>query len=474
MGTTDEASELGADERAAFATALERLARDEERAANAVAMIGLLDSPELSALTAVRLLDLSERDTAAALDRLTGPGVLEAVSPDRYRMDDEVRAYSAELAAERLDDAERTAALTRVLGLYVSVAWPTRSLSRPGIPNLPDVRPAGCPEHLREPAAGMAWLDSEHTTVVGVVRRAAAQPGVDPAVLQRLALGLMTFYATWLHLRDWIEVVEAALDAGGRTGVAAAWLLDDLALAYSGVGEHSRAVDSARRALELFEELGDLRGQASSCTCLSLVLGRLERDEESLSYCRRSLAISRDLGDWRAEAAACRDLGLLLWKAGDREEALRYERRSLALYEHLGIQRGIGMAAVNTGSMLRELGRYDEALEHLTRSVTVCRAVGDRAGEAEALEELGFLYAELGRFPEGLTLLEDGLALADDTSDPRRRASVRHRIGLAMARAGRRDEAAAHWTAALTISEDHGDHQGAAELRRLLADRRTD
>ena len=460
MSTTDEPEGLALDA--------------DERASRAFALVGLLDSPELSALTAARLLDLSEPDTAAALDRLTCLGVLEAVSPDRYRMDGEVRAYSAGLAAERLGDAERAAALTRVLRLYVSVAWRTRGLSRPGIPNLPDVSPAGCPEHLREPAAGMAWLDSEHATVVAVVRRAAAQPGVDPAVLQRLALGLMTFYATWLHLRDWIEVVEAALDAGGRTGIAAAWLLDDLALAYSGVGEHGRAVDSARRSLELFEELGDLRGQASSCTCLSLVLGRLERHEESLSYCRRSLAISRDLGDWRAEAAACRDLGLLLWTAGDREEALRYEQRSLTLYERLGIQRGIGMAAVNIGAMLRELGRYDEALKHLTRSATVCRAVGDRAGEAEALEELGFLYAELGRFPEGLTLLQDGLALADETSDPRRRASVRHRIGLAMApgRPARRGRRAL----------DGGAHHlrgprrppGRGRLRRLLADRRTD
>jgi tetratricopeptide (TPR) repeat protein len=245
-------------------------------------------------------------------------------------------------------------------------------------------------------------------------------------------------------------------------------LLEDLALALSGRGEHEAGLEQARRAVEEFRAAGAERAEAAALGTEAILLGRLDRVHEAVVLREKARLQSAALGDDRAVAAAHRDLGLLLARLGDVDRAISHERRSLELYTRIGLRRGVAMAAVNLGVMLRDSGRLAEARGHLECSVATFHEIGDRAELTEALEEIGYWHVLAGDPDLGLRVLTDGLALVDEADSGQWEASLRKRLGLALLRLGRRTEAEQHWRAALQIHARRGEWRAVAEAQHLL------
>ncbi len=412
-----EVAEVGV--RASFQVSYQQLHNSadalDRAAAEAFALLGLPDGPEMSMPVAARLLDAPEETAERALERLVDAQLLETPRPGRYRLHDLLRLYARELASQRHTEAARAAALTRAIGFYVATAWQTLAVLRPG-----DYRLALADDRWRkgglefaEQQTALGWLEAERPNLLAAVRRAVATPGVPAEIGMQLAQALFGFFWVRSHWGDWVEANKIALEVARCAGdlAAQAQTHNDLGASYYRQGRHDQALAHLRESLTIRRELDDATGQALSLGNLGRIYQRLGRYQEAFACLQESLSISRELGDHRGQAGSLANLGELYQRQGRYEEALACLRESLAIRKHMVDLHGQAQSLGNLGIVHGRQGRYEEALACLRESLTIFQELGDSRSEAESLHELGATLRALGRSEDARACWLDALAI---------------------------------------------------------------
>jgi tetratricopeptide (TPR) repeat protein/transcriptional regulator with XRE-family HTH domain len=464
--------------RASFAVSIDQLAESpdvrDRVAARAFALLGVPDGPDITLMVAARLLDMSERDAERTLERLVDLNLLEPTSPDRYRLHDLLRVYARERAVAEISEQDRTAALTRVLRLYIAAAWRSNALYQPGSVRqnwVDDSWRAGSPEFRDAPEA-VAWLDRHRPHLVAATRQVAEISG-DLSVM--LALGLFGYFATRRHWLDWVDVTRAALGAArqGSDPKAVAMLRNDLGLALArtaeaGAGNFQESIGCLTQGLEDARQLRDTRNEAVCLTNLGLVHELANNFQDAIECGEQALGLYRELDDLNGQATTLGNLARSYQRVGDLRKQLDYLEEDARLLEQVDNKQAMGEVYLSLAVAHRDAGRYEESNADLLRSMQAFTQAGDPLGAAEALDELGALQLQLGDPAAALTTLQDGLAIAKQHDDNgRREASIRHHIGVALVELGRHRHAEQHLGAALTIYQDR-NLSAATEVRGLL------
>ena len=163
-------------------------------------------------------------------------------------------------------------------------------------------------------------------------------------------------------IRGCRQVVEDALAVDDTANLAPAYLL--LHLVHTVLGTPQRAAFRGL-ALPLYEELGDLSGQAG----------------------------------------ALNNMGIEAYYAGEWESALELYERSRALRERLGDVTNVAMQMSNIGEILSDQGHLDEAARLFTDVERICDSAGQRLMSTVARANLGRAAARAGRRDEARELL---------------------------------------------------------------------
>jgi DNA-binding SARP family transcriptional activator/tetratricopeptide (TPR) repeat protein len=463
--------------RASLAVSYEQLHTSQDptdhAAAQAFGLLGVMDGPELGVPVVARLLDRPEDAAERVLERLVDAHLLETLQPGRYRLHDLLRLYAHELASEQHPEPERTAALTRALGLYVATAWQTFELLRPGDYRLAsrDARWGKDELEFADEQAALDWLEAERDNLLAAVEQAATTPGVPAEIAIQLAHALFGFFVVRSHWDDWVPVNQTAMRIARRMGdlAAQAQAHNDLGIAYERQGRYEQALASLQESLALRRRLGDRLGLAAGLGNLGLVYQRLGRYEQALVCQQESLALYRELRDRRGEATSLTNVGDVHMHQGQYAEALVCHQESLAIDRELGDRRGQAVNLCNLGKVCERLGRYAQALAFQQESLAIDRELGDPYGEAESLNGLGVVYRRVERYDQALAFQQESLALRRELGDPHAEAESLRELGVTLRALDRLEEARAHWLEALAIFEQLGTSD-AEQVRALLAD----
>ena len=179
------------------------------------------------------------------------------------------------------------------------------------------------------------------------------------------------------HLERALALWFTVPDAAGLAGLDLAELCSWAAELASQTGASPRAVELARRAIEL--------------------VGENETPRAALLHVR---------------------LGMYTYATGNNEAGLAAVERAVELVpaEPPSPERAQALAALGTG--LNMAWRYDESLAICEEALALARAVGARPAELRALTVLGIDLAYLGRGDEGLARLSQAMQLAGESGDP--------------------------------------------------------
>ncbi|MBP8296400.1 MAG: tetratricopeptide repeat protein, partial [Burkholderiales bacterium] len=221
---------------------------------------------------------------------------------------------------------------------------------------------------------------------------------------------------------------EIYLRAAGDPRLAKALTFKGMVL--SDLGDHTRAIDLYREALDVMDrhrngpdpdlvleatchgaigiactQLGEF-GQAEEAYLRALGIFRAERNAEGMGYLFNNLAILRvraiqALSD-RGEAATA--LGHELFRFID--DGLDINERSVGSAHLRALLRN------TRGDGLRALGRAAEALPDFEFARAAYRAMNSPRGVADLSADFGAALLELGRNEDALVQLGDGLAVA--------------------------------------------------------------
>src|SRR5579875_3230889 len=383
---------------AAFALSYQHLTEHQQRLFR---LLGLCPGPTFDAHLGAALTGAALTQAERALEDLLDANLVEPIAPGRYRFHDLIRDH-ARATAGQCDPAEtRAEALRRILDYYtqtVYVATAHITARRVAAPAL-RYPPASLPEFAGADDA-LAWCESERPNLTSAVLYAEAN-GLDEPCWQ-LAHCMWPFMRHRGYTAQWITTLRAALAAATRLGhrKTTADTLRFLGIAYWETSQLEPAVDSYRRALDIYRAVRDRGGEATCLANLAMVDVRLERYPEALGHHQRALDLYRELGmDW-GQANVLSSMGVVYVKLGQYARALDCNQRALALYQLSGDERCVAGILSNIGAVHLHLGRPEQALEDQHRAVATAERIGDRLLEGELLNDLADTCRAVGQQEE--------------------------------------------------------------------------
>jgi class 3 adenylate cyclase/tetratricopeptide (TPR) repeat protein len=208
--------------------------------------------------------------------------------------------------------------------------------------------------------------------------RRATELESEPQIRHRLRLSLGYAAARFRQgafeeCVEWVErVIDDARTAGALPELAHAYYL--VHLAYTSLGSPKRH-EVRDLALPIYEELGDLLGQANALNNLGIDAYYEGRWDEALGYYERSRAARRRIGDVVGAATIANNLAEILSDQGRLAEAETELREVRAICEAAGSRLMAAVADANLGRAAARAGRTEEARELLTAAASALREI---------------------------------------------------------------------------------------------------
>ena len=384
-------------------------------------LLGLPDMAELPLPAIAALAGEPAGQVAVALETLADASLLEAPSPDRFRLHDLLRSYAADLAGQTDSAGDRDAALGRLLRWYAERAVLTARVLSPGslIRSLIPV-PSPGPAVTSDPEQAHDWFETEQGNLV-VAARQAAGLGLDNIAAQ-IAVAMFDFFQRAPYPENRPVVYEIGVASARKVGDDAvlSFLLTKLGTAYVESGRFAQAQACRSEALAASRRAGDKASEAVVLTGIVIDLLRQKRFAEGLEYLRSVLAIHTALGMERHVGITLNNMGYVLLGMKRPEEALEHLHQALALQQRIGERHALGATLASLGDVYLSLDRPQEAVEHYRRARSAQHGTQlEHVDQADVLFGLATALARLGRDEEERDALLAALPILDRFDDPR-------------------------------------------------------
>jgi tetratricopeptide (TPR) repeat protein len=219
-----------------------------------------------------------------------------------------------------------------------------------------------------------------------------------------------------------IEARRAAVEqAQGRLRETIAW--SERAIGDAEIGE---AKDALAHGLNVLDSA-------------YVALGR----PELATHGRRALQLFDELGELGQKAGLLNNLGIVAYYAGNWGDALRSYEQAREAWEQAGDRWAATFATSNIAEVLSGQGRLDEAEPLIREILRVSQAAGTRSRVATALMELGKLEARRGSIQDALARLRDARALFAELGEEAAAQELDARIAEALVLGGDAERATA-------------------------------
>jgi tetratricopeptide (TPR) repeat protein len=355
------------------ATALDSSYRQlSESAARMYRMLGLHPGPDLSAAAAASLTGLGLAQARSVLRELTQANLLSEPVPNRYAFHDLLRDYAAVLA-ERIDakTGHAETARRRLTQHYLHSAHRAALLIEPQRLPLSLRRADGSVTMaaLEDRSAALAWFDTEMNAVIAAIEW-CADLGWDTWCWQ-LAWAMTVYFARRGHWMTWVRMQQLALASSGRIA-RSDWQADshrELGRAWAYLERYEEARTHHHQALTMFQESGDLRGQAATFRSLGFVEYRQGLHQLAVEHNRQALDRFRRLEDADGQASTLNNIGWCLAQAGRYDEAMPHSLHALRLYRTLDNPDGTANAWATLGSITGARGHPASAAYCFNRAL---------------------------------------------------------------------------------------------------------
>ena len=181
-----------------------------------------------------------------------------------------------------------------------------------------------------------------------------------------------------------------------------------LGRAASSKGDYRQAILSFQRALELFNEDKNSRGEITALSDLANTYRALDTYELALENYRDALDIASQENEPQVASLISIYIGDTYREIGNYQEAISAYNQSL---RNSGNSFTSSLSLANLGSVYAQLGRADLSISAYQRALESTRMTNNVALEANVLRELGVVYTGLGELEKAVELLEEAVEL---------------------------------------------------------------
>ncbi|HEY0367045.1 MAG TPA: tetratricopeptide repeat protein, partial [Pyrinomonadaceae bacterium] len=236
-----------------------------------------------------------------------------------------------------------------------------------------------------------------------------------------------------------------------------------------------QALDFYQRALQIFRDTGNPRGEATALFSLGLAEAKIGHMHEALKWYEPALAVSRAENNRLLEARTLNGIGGVYGVLADQGQALSFYQQAETILKELNDVRRVAITTKNIGLVYDDWGDLqtakDKYLESLslsklqltTKDLHSCEgkiAGADRSlcnSIANTLDNVGELYNTLGESQLALSTLRDGLAIRENLQQPQGIGATLSRIAYAYLLQNEPAEALKYCNQALPYSQKAED-----------------
>jgi tetratricopeptide (TPR) repeat protein len=198
------------------------------------------------------------------------------------------------------------------------------------------------------------------------------------------------------HRHDQLHAWQVAVDSAGRLSDHDAQIITYrlLGRAHVVLGRHEEAIQALNSALALSERQGDRLLQAQAHYTLASIWPDGQR---ALEHARRALDLYHGLDQPIGEANARNAVGWFAARLGDHDTAREHCEAALDLYRRHQDVNGEAQTLDSLGYIDHHSGRHDDAVENYRRAINLYRDLDNPYETADTLDRLGHPHLALGR-----------------------------------------------------------------------------
>ncbi|MGN9821934.1 AfsR/SARP family transcriptional regulator [Streptomyces sp. SD11] len=441
-------------------------------------LMSLSQGPTLPGWLAGALLDDDRPFASDLLEPLVDMQMLDVIGVEpgggiRFGFHDLIRVFAREQLARHGDVQERSAALRRMMGGWLSlVEQAHRRIYGGDYTVLRGTAPrwqlpiAQADALLDDP---LEWLNGELGSLTQAIEHAAAEQ-LDE-VCWELATGLVTLFEVRGYLDHWESTHRRALEvvraADNKRGTAA--VLSSLGSLYLSRSQHQESRQALNTALGEFRELDDPEGLALCRRDLALLKRTDGDDAGALKLYGQALRDFDRAEDIVGRAIVLTQTAHIRMRHGETDLAQRQLDEAQAIYRTTGYEGGQARTLRRAGQVQSQRGEYVEAERTLTEVLDLCRRTGDVIGEGHLLRDLGQLHSGQGRYERAQGFFEQAMTVREQILDHGGAAMVRLDMARMLARSGMPRRARQLLEVAMATFRDRAMPQELREGEQLLA-----
>ena len=266
---------------------------------------------------------------------------------------------------------------------------------------------------------------------------------------------------------EWCERALEELEGSSNTK-SKAHALHLLVTAYAHLNDPA-SESAGEQALAMYEQLGDLVGQANVLNNLGVRAYYQGNWDLALEHWTRGREAREKAGDVVGAATQVNNLGEIYSDQGRYEDAAKMFRTALRVWRSAHFPVGIALATSNLGRLAAREGNHEEADETLRDAVDLFEQQGAESFVAEAMTRLAENYVLAGDSERGLATIKATLdRLSGSEAAQVLMPTIRLVRAYALAQQHRWDEAIADLTEAVRQAKQaHGDFEHALALDAL-------
>ena len=222
------------------------------------------------------------------------------------------------------------------------------------------------------------------------------------------------------------------------------------------------AVKEYHRALELYLDIGDRRGEGEVFGRLGLIYWSIDPDT-CLAYYQNALIARENVDDQFLVGATLNSLGVVyIQKYGNWDSAKYYLEKACSVREEIGDLDGLGKSLVYLALSYENTGQYVKAQDAYLEAYEVNEKVGNKIKMAEAMQNIATLLNSTGHYQEALLNLEIALKLRKELNDPVNTGNVMNQQGNVYASMRDYDKAIELYSESAEIMDTEGSLEGQA------------
>ena len=233
------------------------------------------------------------------------------------------------------------------------------------------------------------------------------------------------------------------------------------------LSRYDSALAHGDEALQLYQQDGNIPGQARALSQMADVLSLQDKHREAIAHHKRAVKILDDYPDRTLLANNSNNLGLIYLRLEENDSAQFCFRRAYDIAQEQGTPRLIGNSAGNMANVFLKSEELDSARKYSNISLGEFQRIGDVYGECLALLAVGEVEMQEGKGQQAMRSLRRSKGIAEALKIPDLKKDAYQALSEAFEATNQSDSAFYYFKQHIAIKDSVSSEEVRKETERL-------